>query len=487
MDFHQQLPNEDIINDLSKQYSIAMKYENQISAEINKNRFRAEIDIKQENPFHENEKILEKAEKSLKEKNYSINQIKADYCSFRDLINFNGKMNDEVYWITELDKLEKKQQNIHRKTHLQKLKIFRTLLQKKWREYLEKDKARFELEWLNSFRNKLLKQLLYWLKILEQIDVLINKLNIQPGLLFDLSKNELKYSELDKLKEWAEYISKDEGVKKLCDMLGRVMRAQNSKRKEVIKYQEEMAEYIPDSSSKEEITGICLSDNISYALPQEVALLSDSETSILFYKKLIEGSLMSFDMEGLQIYNNKKDKFQEIEVKENKAGPVIICVDTSGSMQGSPETIAKAVTLFISSRAVSQNRKCYLINFSTSITTMEFSSNKGLKDLIEFLNLSFHGGTDVHPALNHALDLIGKEDYDKSDILIISDFIMSSLTEDICNKIATAKSKDNKFYSLTIGDIFLDKELKAIFDKEWIYNPDKSKVEIITSVSEEMF
>ena len=36
----------------------------------------------------------------------------------------------------------------------------------------------------------------------------------------------------------------------------------------------------------------------------------------------------------------EEERLIEVE-EEEKLGPMIICVDTSGSMQGSPETIAK--------------------------------------------------------------------------------------------------------------------------------------------------
>ena len=53
-----------------------------------------------------------------------------------------------------------------------------------------------------------------------------------------------------------------------------------------------------------------------------------------------------------------------VEKKEPK-GPIIVCVDTSGSMQGTPENIAKTVTFALSKIAIEEERKCYLISFST--------------------------------------------------------------------------------------------------------------------------
>ena len=47
--------------------------------------------------------------------------------------------------------------------------------------------------------------------------------------------------------------------------------------------------------------------------------------------------------------NKEEHESEEVDVaKKEQKGPVIICVDTSGSMQGTPENIAKTVTFALS-------------------------------------------------------------------------------------------------------------------------------------------
>jgi len=145
-------------------------------------------------------------------------------------------------------------------------------------------------------------------------------------------------------------------------------------------------------------------------------------------------------------------------------------------MSGSPETIAKAVTLYMATRAISQDRNCYLINFSTNIETLDLSGGLGLQKVIEFLKMSFRGGTDATPALNHALEMMKEKDYEKADLLMISDFVMGSLPNELISNIQDAKNDKNKFYSLAIGNLFLESRLKDIFDDEWVYNPNNSSI-----------
>ena len=365
--------------------------------------------------------------------------------------------------------------------------ICRKLLLQQWRKLVDEQFVKWEIEAIQKFRQKLLNRLKEWLKNVQLLADTLNDLSIEPGLLFDLSKGNLSLSNIEQLKRWAEYISKDKGVKELCDMLGRLRRAEKTRRQELVKNTLTVTEYVPDINSKEEIIGVYLGKDIEHAIPQEIALLSDDETSILFDMKFVEDRLMCFEMEGLKAssYEVEEERLVEVEEKE-KLGPMIICVDTSGSMQGSPETIAKAVTLFMATRSVSQKRDCLLINFSTSIETLDLSGNIGIAKAIEFLQRSFHGGTDASPAFEYALEMMSKEKYKQSDLLIISDFIMDSLSESLHKKISTTKRDKNRFYSLSIGDLFLSKKLHEIFDNEWVYNPNTSSISSIQNIGKEI-
>ena len=45
-------------------------------------------------------------------------------------------------------------------------------------------------------------------------------------------------------------------------------------------------------------------------------------------------------------------------------GPILVCVDTSGSMRGARETVAKALTLECMRAAREQERDCYVYAFA---------------------------------------------------------------------------------------------------------------------------
>ncbi|MFT4929247.1 MAG: hypothetical protein ACI8WB_005378, partial [Phenylobacterium sp.] len=156
----------------------------------------------------------------------------------------------------------------------------------------------------------------------------------------------------------------------------------------------------------------------------------------------------------------------------HELGLMIICLDTSGSMKGGPDVIAKAVTLYMAARALSQQRNCFLINFSSTknITSLDLSGQNGISQLLGFLKHSYNGGTDVEPSIELGTQLMTGTAYGKADLLVVSDLIFRKITDDIVAKVDHAKANNNKFYSLCIGRTSKDLHLKSVFDNEWIFD-----------------
>ena len=355
-------------------------------------------------------------------------------------------------------------------------------LLKKWQQELDEAIAAWELKQLEELRKQIFARLSSWLDLITQLSNALESLSIAPGRLFDLSNGQLAAQDISELKKWADYIEQDAGVKQLCDMLGKLRKALQLQKEKTIKVTHKIKTQVPDINSKNEITGVVLGNDLENIIPEELALLADDSTADLFDLKFMEKRLLCFENQGLIEVEHEEEKEQIVQVtEEDEMGPIIICVDTSGSMHGAPEVIAKAVTLYMATRAMKQDRKCYLINFSTNISTLDLSAGLGLKDLLGFLKMSFHGGTDASPALKEALRQLQSEDYEQADILVVSDFVMSGLPEEITKSIGKAKEDKNKFYSLCIGNHFYSNDLKLIFDKSWVYNSQAMKIQELSS------
>ncbi len=351
------------------------------------------------------------------------------------------------------------------------------LLRDEWQKALDKARAEWELERISMLRQQFMAELEAFLQLLQQLHEQLEMLGLDPGMFLDLSKGNLSAQEIERFKRWATYLANDPGVRSLCDLLGKLRQLELSERIERAQVRYTQNVELPDINSREEIIGIRLGRDIEHVLPSELALLADPETSILFDLKYVESRLMCFDMQGIQRVQQHHQKEELRSVDEAaKQGPMVICVDTSGSMNGMPETVAKAVALFIAGKARQQKRACYLINFSTGIETLDLGDDFGMEALIKFLGMSFHGGTDAIPALDHALGVMQSEAYERADLLMISDFIMASLPGQLRQQIEQQRTQGNRFYSLVVGDCFMSQRLTSLFDHEWVYDPHSSQI-----------
>jgi uncharacterized protein with von Willebrand factor type A (vWA) domain len=364
----------------------------------------------------------------------------------------------------------------------------------KWEKLLTQKQIQWELEQIEKERKKfceeLYKQIEELKKLQEILEPFVGRISglwgmgmgmgmgMNPnssgrgrGRGWDMGKGSFQRAGFDILKRYAELLQKDTSLQELAEMLGRMQAAEAEYEDEIFTDKVMRPEWKVEHASKADLVGIHESDDISSMLPAEAALLSDPLLETVFYKKFAEKKLQTFDYQA-KILSYREEEFQNKrqKAKEGKKGPIIICVDTSGSMHGTPEQVAKTLSFALLKIAIRENRKCYLISFSTGIETLELTNIRGnLDKLLDFLSMSFYGGTDATPALNEALRMLETEDYKKSDVVMVSDFIMGGLGG-IQEKIRAAKEKKTKFHSLVIGNSG-NKQAIEEFDSNWVYNP----------------
>lgn len=85
---------------------------------------------------------------------------------------------------------------------------------------------------------------------------------------------------------------------------------------------------------------------------------------LLFYAKLAEKALQIYERDGWGEFPTviNPDR-REIRPTADR-GPILLCVDTSGSMRGPREVVAKALALECMRAAREQERGCYVFAFS---------------------------------------------------------------------------------------------------------------------------
>ena len=102
----------------------------------------------------------------------------------------------------------------------------------------------------------------------------------------------------------------------------------------------------------------------------------------------------------------------------------MVCLDTSGSMNGSPIIKAKALVLAIVKILKKENRELHIIIFGAKNQYQEvtINSENQIIEVIKFLRKSYDGGTYFETPLKRAMEIIDfKKNYEKADILMVTD------------------------------------------------------------------
>jgi len=412
-----------------------------------------------------------------------LHTLKTDYPDMKNSWTFYDKklrmMNDELQSLPKGKRAQKKLGQLNKELLAVKSKI-----EEDWYEAFQKRRSQKFDEMLSpKFTSFIGRQNRFFLRF-EEFYLKISSFFGYLGRFWDLSEGIWQEIEWEKFEKYSKILEKEKEVQELAEILGRYQKSEEEYEKELIEKTVIKTEWKSETLGKSEITGVHFSDDLSSLLPSEVALLSAPETEIIFSKNFIEKKLLTFEYRNKARYDVEEKTTEEVkQKKEEKKGPIIACVDTSGSMHGNPEKIAKTLIFALLKIALKDNRACFLISFSTSIETLELTDiDHSISKMVDFLKMSFHGGTDATPAFLKALDMMESQRYRKADLIMVSDFVMPSLPENVEKQIDDQKSKNkNRFHSLVITTEHNPGYLK-IFDNNWFINDtDYNSIKVLSS------
>ena len=245
-------------------------------------------------------------------------------------------------------------------------------------------------------------------------DDLANEIKRQAGKTFDQASTEVAetsavvnawgFGEGEKCrvayqnkKEAIERIRRSDKLKKLTDMIGRFKESAITEQKKKTK------------NGATEIHSVTTGNDIQSLLPSEMMMLTKEQTKSEFYARHNEKRQLQYSKES----NKSKNK-----------GPIIICVDCSGSMNGDEEMWSKAMAMGVLEVAQMQKRDYGCILYSSYaddpiiINKDEISPEKVITICESFEG----GGTNFERPLQKALDMIKKSKvWKEADIMFITD------------------------------------------------------------------
>ena len=215
------------------------------------------------------------------------------------------------------------------------------------------------------------------------------------------------------------------------------------------------------TAAKSDITGITIGDNLSSLLPSETALLSCPATQPTFYHNYVE--------KRLQIFASASSGNAPVTHQD---GPVIICLDTSGSMRGEKVEIACNLTMAITIIAQRRKRDVLVVKYSDWHFLLKVTKlSRQREDLEKFLS-SYQGRGNAENELFRWLfkDILPNEKaFYTADILCITDFGWTPLNDYTIKLIESFKRKGMICYGLNVlgFEKWSFDSMTTVFDSLW--------------------
>lgn len=210
-----------------------------------------------------------------------------------------------------------------------------------------------------------------------------------------------------------------------------------------------------------DIEGVTMGNDITALLPMEMAIMSDDQLSGLFAYRFATRRLQTF-----RYKSNMMKQARRVEVrKARQKGPMIVCLDTSGSMQGQPEKIASSLIIKLLQVALRQDRDLLLVSFSTNAKLFDVRKNR--TRFFDFLRKECGGDTDGTQMLQAVMHTIAENPaYGSADVLLISDFKFDVPGMSIMRQVQMLRDEGTRFYGLQIGVAPVD-AWKKYLDNYW--------------------
>jgi len=163
--------------------------------------------------------------------------------------------------------------------------------------------------------------------------------------------------------------------------------------------------------ARNEIVGVVPTGKLEELIPSELAYLAHPLLTADLLNRVSYSGAMGYELKG----------------KEACAkGPIVVCLDQSGSMQGDRDAWAKAITLALLDAAKRDNRAFGVILYAGSVTASRLfpaPRDADPRDVLDLLSHDADGGsTDYAPAITQALDWISTAGaFKRADIVHVTD------------------------------------------------------------------
>lgn len=201
-----------------------------------------------------------------------------------------------------------------------------------------------------------------------------------------------------------------------------------------------------EHSTHSDILGVTQGNDLGGLLPLEMAMLMDNDTENLFYRK--------YFARRLQVFRFKSEVVKparHLDVKPVvRRGPMIVCVDTSGSMIGKPEKISHSALIKLLDICRRQRRSCFIITFSVSAKPIDVTHEP--HKVLNMFSHSNTGDTNATQMMQKTFELLESDArFVNADVMWITDFRIPPVADKLIQHWHKLHSEGTRFYGLQIG------------------------------------
>jgi uncharacterized protein with von Willebrand factor type A (vWA) domain len=231
----------------------------------------------------------------------------------------------------------------------------------------------------------------------------------------------------------AEEVGRSHRLQQIAALCGRMMRI-------ALRVQASKVSHPPD-----EVTTITIGNDLAHVLPSELALLSDPDLEDLFLYRFAEAHLLQYALVGHE---------------KQGQGPIIMALDSSGSMEGSvsgiiKEAWAKAVMLALLAIARKQKRDLAILHFSSAddpLVTFRFPKGASTYEEVLTCTETFIGNyTAFEPWMHAALTLVDESTFNRADVICVSDGLTTISPTVQAQWQQRRAARDMRAYGILIG------------------------------------
>lgn len=230
--------------------------------------------------------------------------------------------------------------------------------------------------------------------------------------------------------------------------------------------------YAMEHAAHSDIEGVGTGNDLGALLPMEMALCTDDRLSDLFAYKYLTRKLQTFRFKSEVLGPTRRLEPRPAKRK----GPMVVCLDTSGSMSGAPQQLSHSLLIRLLSLAESEQRPLFLIAFAVAAHPIDVLHERAR--LMDFFGHPFTGDTNATQMMHALFSLLGASSayinadvqnvspaYINADVLWISDFKIPPVSLSLRRQFSRQRTRGTRFYSLQIGGRDDEEVWRPLFDR----------------------